>query len=180
MNYCLFVWLLRVAPCPWNKKLFASSTFDCWSPSVSCVSGTSTVWLCRLSSVFFVPDWFDYSHIKSCFIFLLFWRTIEIPKFMLLFLVTVVIFWFRWCRVFFLLIIFRILFCSPFVICSFLSRTCASASIFTIFIIFSTLTILCSSVAVIVLFTLLFRFSFYRVVTEFSGRVIKVPIPFPD
>ena len=51
VNYCLFVWLVRIARCPWNKNFFASSPFDCWSLSVSCVSGTITVWLCRLSSV---------------------------------------------------------------------------------------------------------------------------------
>ena len=158
VNYCLFVWLVQVASCSWNKKLFASSSFHCWCPSVSCVSGTITVWLVMFL-LFFVPDWFDYNYIKSCLVFLLFWRTIEFAKFILLFLVTVVISWFCWCRVFFVLIIFCILFCSPLVICSFLSRSSASASIFSVFMSFSTLTILYSSVAF--MFCLLSWLSFF-------------------
>ena len=45
------------------------------------------------------------------------------------------------------------------------------------FISVSLLTILCS-VIFIVLFTFLFRFFFFKVVTEFSGNVIKMPTPF--
>ena len=51
VNYCLFVWLVWVVPYLWNKKLFASLPFFCWSPSFSCVSGTIIVWPCRVSSV---------------------------------------------------------------------------------------------------------------------------------
>ena len=64
---------------------------------------------------FFVPDWFNYNHIKSWFVFLLFWWTIEFPKFMFIYLVAVLISWFRWCSVFVVLIIFCILFCSSYV-----------------------------------------------------------------
>ena len=105
---------------------------------------------------FFFPDWFNYNHVKL----------LNFPNLCLFF----------WCRVFSVLIIFCILFCSTLVICSFLSRASTSASIFTIFVSISPLTNLCY--VVIVLFTFLFRFSFLRVPTEFSVSIIKISIPF--
>ena len=113
---------MRLAPCPWNKKLFACSPSDCWSPSVSCVLGTITGWLYRLSSVSSFLTGSIATKMLFCFIFMLFWGTIEFPKFMLIFLVAVLISWFRWCRILFGLIIFRILFCSPLVMYSFLAK----------------------------------------------------------
>ena len=74
--------------------------------------------------------------ILTCFFFLLFGRTVEFPKFMLAFLVAVLISWFRWSRVFFVLIIFCILYCSPLVIWFFLTRNSASASVFTFLYLF--------------------------------------------
>ena len=46
VSYHLFVWLGWVVACLWNKKLLAYSLFGCWSPSVSCASGTIIVWPC--------------------------------------------------------------------------------------------------------------------------------------
>ena len=168
------------ASCTRSMKQKIICVFAIWLFISICLLCIRYYYNLTLSSFFCIsiPDWFNYNHIRSYFIFLLYWRTVEFPKFMLIFLVAVLISWFRWCRVFFILITFRMLNCSPLVICSFLTKT--SASIFTIFMSVLSLTILCSSlvVVIIIFFTFLFRFSFFRVVTEFSGSVIKIPFPF--
>ena len=131
----LFFVCLIAASCTLSVKQKIVCVFAIWLLISICLLCIRYYYSLTLSSFFcfFVPNWFNYNHIKSCFVFLLLWRTIEFPKFMLLFLVTVLISWFWWCRVFFVLIISRILFCSPLIICSFLSRNSASVSIFTIF-----------------------------------------------
>ena len=129
---------MRVTPCLWNKKIIC--VFAIWLLTSICLLCVSYYYSLTLPSFFcfFVSDWFNYDRIKFwlVFFFLLFGRTVEFPKFMLAFLVAVLISWFRWSRVFFVLIIFCILYCSPLVIWFFLTRNSASASVFTFLYLF--------------------------------------------